>query len=128
MRDNEYTSYPRTDGNYFQTDDFNDANDAILNAKSFYQKEIAEISKNDVNFKGVLDVKNSIFDNKKVAEQNHTPLIIKKTLSLNDETKLKSTQTHNNLQLNHLHEAYSMIAKRWSLIQVLPDDVVEKET
>ncbi len=126
LRDNEYTSYPRTDGNYFQTDDFNDANDAILNAKSFYQKEIAEISKNDVNFTvSALDTKNGIFDNKKAAEQNHTPLIIKKTLSLNDETKLKSTQTHNNLQLNHLHEAYSMIAKR-CLIQVLPDDIVEK--
>ena len=137
LRDEDFTSYPRTNGNYFHEDDFKTINQAIISSKKYYENELKQLLANDNNFddtKIILDKKNGLFDNKKSVTQNHVPLTLVKILTASDIQTISKPQTHKNrktangkpLVLTHLKEAYDLIATR-CLIQVLPDDIIQKE-
>ena len=131
LRTEGYTSYPRTNGVYLKTDNFDDFNTAIKGAKEYYSQILSDIAKTDNDFnynKLVLDKNNKVFNNKKAETQNHAPLMIEKALANKDIQLFQTNPTHKErkIQLKHLKEAYDLIATR-CLIQVLPDDVIQKE-
>lgn len=130
LRDFEYTSYPRTNGNYFNTDDFNIVDKGIQDSLNYFSDKIKNIQLKDKNFNiKKLDIKNDVFNNKKAVNQNHTPIFIEKEVKEKDLQIFASNPKYdkrNGMVLKHLKEAYDMIATR-CLIQVMPDDIIEKE-
>ena len=131
LRNEGYTSYPRTNGNYFSTDDFDNFKDVINQAKQYFKQNLADLTVNDVKFNFddlVLTKDNKVFNNSKAATQNHNPLTIEKALSDKDLERFKTNPVHQErkLSLKHLKEAYDLIATR-CLVQILPDDVIQKE-
>ena len=131
LRDNGYTTYPGTDGNYFPKEDFNDLNNAVLCAAETFKAEINNIKSNDKQFAvSPLTTDNKIFNDAIAAKQNHLPLHILKALDDKDKALFASNPKYNKGAnsgvLKHLKEAYDLIATR-CLIQVLPDDIIQKE-
>lgn len=129
LKDNGYTSYPRTNGNYFMTDNLEIVQKTIDIATQYFAQEIKKIQSQDKKFTiQKLDEKNAVFDNKKAANQNHTPLHLEGVVSQKDLQLFASNPKHKerNIELKHLKEAYEMIATR-CLVQVMPDDIIQKE-
>lgn len=124
LREQGYTTYPRTDGNYFATADFEEVESQI--------KAALEYLKDEINSNGIksspLDKKNKIFDDKKAATQNHTPLMTIKAPTSSVVQEWEGSIKHSNGTINAglVAKAYDLIARRVA-IQVLQDDVVEKQ-
>lgn len=131
LRDEGYTSYPRTDGNYYSTKDFQEINQAVEISKKYYEKTISDIAKQDKLFELSnikIEKNNPIINDKKAAAQNHTPLTVQKILTQKDLDLFASNPTHSSrkIRLTHLKEAYELIAMR-CLIHALPDNILQKE-
>lgn len=140
LRDEGYTSYPRTNGNFFKTEDFKVADTAIKISLEYFSEKLKNIAKTDKKYQEVLSNQSAlqknhpIFNDKKADTQNHTPLTIYKAVGKEDLDLFASAPTHKErkdgngkpLKLKHLREAYELIATRHAL-QVLPDDEINKE-
>ncbi|MDD5406968.1 MAG: DNA topoisomerase [Sulfurovaceae bacterium] len=111
LRTNGFTTYPGTNGRYFSKNDNADVQNAFLTAKKYFNAEAAEYSK---------DV--PIFDDKKAAKQNHTPL--SPTAKLPTQRDVNEWQ---NQKLPKIKEGYELIAKR-ILVHFMPDDEIEKQS
>lgn len=134
LRNAEYTSYPRTDGNYFKKDDKADLEKSMMLAEKFFGKKIADFMKSDSSFKlGKLSTSDkNLFDDAKAEKQNHTPLILTNAISEKDYQEYAKRNVYfnrkgTNIKLEYLIEAYEMIGLR-CLIHLMPDDVIQKES
>ncbi len=110
LRIEGFTTYPGTNGRYFAQADKSDVQVAFVTAKKYFGIEATY--SNDV----------AIFDDKKAAKQNHTPLSV--TGKVPTERDLKEWESHS---LPRLKEAYDLIAKR-ILIHFLEADEIEKQS
>jgi DNA topoisomerase len=129
LNKNGYVSYPRSNGNYYAKEDFATFAKMIKDCQQVFSKEIQDLAKDDKKFNDLkLEKTNQVFNSKKAEKQNHLPLGITKPLTKSDYQLFASHPMHNErkIKLKYLLEAYNMIATR-CLIQVLPDDAVEKE-
>lgn len=123
LRQEGFTSYPRTNGHYFAKSDISEVSTSLASALEFY-KSFPIVKENLKTIK--IDFSNSIFDDKKAATQSHTPInITEKIPTEKDFTKWESV-VYKGKKLKKLKEAYELIAKRL-LIQFLPDDLIEKQ-
>lgn len=111
LRTNGFTTYPGTNGRYFSKNDNTDVQNAFLTAKKYFNADASEYSK---------DV--PIFDDKKAAKQNHTPL--SPTAKVPTQRDIEEWQAQN---LPKIKEGYELIAKR-ILVHFMPDDEIEKQT
>lgn len=112
LRNEGYTTYPRTDGNYFSKADLKEVQDAIETAKTIFSDWNNKLSS--------VTAKNYIFNDKKAAKQNHTPLSI--TSKVPDERVFDSWKKSS----KKYYEGYMLIASR-IFAAFLPDDKIEKQ-
>jgi len=111
LRTNGFTTYPGTNGRYFSKNDNTDVQNAFLTAKKYFDAGAAEYSK---------DV--AIFDDKKAAKQNHTPL--SPTAKMPTGRDIEEWQEQ---KLPKIKEGYELIAKR-ILVHFMPNDEIEKQS
>lgn len=141
LRFKGYTSYSRTDGNYYPTseigtdktspDGATGVNKLHEDVLTHYKKEIAELKANNQHY-DILPVTTDLplFDDAKAKKQNHTPIVVLKHLTPEDIKFLSQTHTpaegNSKMQLKHLREAFELVATRCA-VQFLPDDKVLKQ-
>jgi len=124
LRDEGFTTYPRTNGHYFSDDDIEEVKESLKTALKVFEKE--KIVKDNVSTIKV-DKKNDIFNNAKAKTQNHTPLSIKEKIpTTKDFDKWDSGVFYKGKKLKHVKEGYFLIAQRF-MIQFLPDDLIERQ-
>ncbi len=111
LRTNGFTTYPGTNGRYFSKNDNADVQNAFLTAKKYFNAEAAEYTKDA-----------PIFDDKKAAKQNHTPL--SPTAKVPTQRDIEEWQEQ---KLPKIKEGYELIAKR-ILVHFMPDDEIEKQS
>jgi len=111
LRTNGFTTYPGTNGRYFSKNDNTDVQSAFLTAKKYFNAEAAEYTKDA-----------PIFDDKKAAKQNHTPL--SPTRKVPTQRDIKEWQEQ---KLPRIKEGYELIAKR-ILVHFMPNDEIEKQS
>lgn len=109
LRQEGFTTYPGTNGRYFAPDDKEDVVNALNTANSYFDKN-AEFT-----------LKSYIFNAKKAAKQNHTPLSL--TSKIPTPKDLDTWAKHS---LPRIQEAYELIGKR-ILVAFLEDDKIEKQ-
>ena len=109
LRQEGFTTYPGTNGRYFALADKEEVADALQTASAYFQIE-TEFSD-----------KTYLFNDKKAAKQNHTPLSL--TAKIPTEADI---QTWEKQKLPKIKEAYELIAKRIA-VAFLPDDEIEKQ-
>lgn len=129
LRFKDYTTYSRTDGNYFATQDVERVQVMYDNCLTYFKNTLDTLKKQDKQFTiSKVDTSMAIFNDKKAAKQNHTPLYILRPLTDEDIHFLKQSHKSINgkMELKHLLEAYNLIATR-CMIQFLPDDIVRKQ-
>lgn len=121
LRDEGYTTYPRTDGNYYSKADMQDVQVALETAKQYF--------KNDMYFKNVqsLTTSNKIFDDKAASKQNHTPLSLKDKVPTDATFKVWEKVKYKDKWLKNVKVGYDLIATRFAL-QFLEDDEYEHQS
>lgn len=115
LRNEGFTTYPGTNGNYFAKTDAEEVEKAFDSLITYFKGE-----------KGVpggirFSTDTYIFNDKKAATQNHTPLNV--TGKLPTESDLVKWEK---ASLPFVKEAFELIAKR-ILVAFLPDDKIEKQ-
>ena len=111
LRREGFTTYPGTNGRYFAHTDKEEVMSALSAASTYFRV------KDDAPF----TTDTYIFNDKKAAKQNHTPLSI--TPNIPTPADFAAWEKH---KLPHLKEAYEMIARR-IVVAFLPDDAIEKQ-
>lgn len=123
LRDEGFTTYPRTNGHYFAKVDFTDVENSYDNAKKVFSKH-PYVLKHMPSIK--IDIKNPIFDTAKAEKQNHTPIIITTKTPTEKDFDRWDKAMYKGKKLKNVKEGYFLIANRF-MIQVLPDDEIERQ-
>ena len=111
LRDNGYSTYPRTNGNYFRTTELDAAQDAVDFAAAYFADKIKALG---VSPKKLTPSQNC-FNDEKAETQGHVPLHILKKAEP-ETVKQWQNGVHyqrsggQSLLLKHLKEAYELIA------------------
>lgn len=114
LRNEGFTTYPGTNGRYFAKSDRAEVEIAFGSIAKYFAAQ-------GVNLDATFSTDVAIFDDKKAAKQNHTPLSV--TGKVPDAADL---QTWKAQKLPFLQEAYELIAKR-VMVAFLPDDEIIKQ-
>jgi DNA topoisomerase-3 len=123
LREEGYTTYPRTDGHYFSIADKDEVQIAYQTINKVYNSinngnDITDIQPFSTNI--------SIFDDKKAAKQNHTPLSVTDKIP-NDNTFNKwENAVYKKTHLKKVKESYFYILNTLAA-QFLPDDKVKTQ-
>ena len=112
LRNEGFTTYPGTNGRYFSKEDKDEVIHALNIAKKYFNLKDDEVK---------FSLNSYIFNDKKAAKQNHTPLSLTGKVPTSDD--IKKWQNH---KLPRIKEAYELIAKRIA-VAFLPDDKIEKQ-
>ena len=120
LREEGYTTYPRTDGHYFSVADKDEVQIAYNTIKSVYGsgKELEGISS--------FSTSNSIFNDKAASKQNHTPLSITDKIPNSSSYSKWENASHKGKKLNKVKESYFHILNTLAA-QFLPDDEVQTQ-
>lgn len=110
LRSEGFTTYPGTNGRYFAQNDASDVQTAFLTAKKYFSID-AEYSNNA-----------GLFDDKKAAKQNHTPLSVTGKVPT-----ARDIEDWSKAKLPKLKEAYELIAKR-IIVHFMAGDEIEKQS
>lgn len=123
LRDEGFTTYPRTNGHYFSEDDIEEVKESLKTAlKLFGSEKIVLDNLSTIK----VDKKNNIFNNTKAKTQNHTPLSIKEKIPTVKDFSKWETALYKGKKLKHVKEGYFLIAHRF-MIQFLPDDLIQRQ-
>jgi DNA topoisomerase-3 len=120
LRDEGFTTYPRTDGHFFSKGDIEEVREAQATIKRLYAGK-SEIT-------GMFDVKvdNSIFNDQLASKQNHTPLSITKKVPSTKDFSVWDTASYKGKKLKSVKESYFLILGTLAA-NFLPDDSVETQ-
>lgn len=115
LRNEGFTTYPGTNGRYFAKSDRAEVETAFSSIAKYFVMQ-------GVNLDVTFSTEVAIFDDKKAAKQNHTPLSVTGKVPNADDLQTWKT----NQKLPFLQEAYELIAKR-IMVAFLPDDNIIKQ-
>ncbi|MCR1812106.1 DNA topoisomerase [Sulfurospirillum sp. hDNRA2] len=115
LRNEGFTTYPGTNGRYFSFTDREEVETAFNSIQHYFASQGTPIDSPKFSTNA------GLFNDKKAAEQNHTPLSV--TSKIPGATDLKNWEAH---KLPRLKEAYELIAKR-IMVSFLPDDEIIKQ-
>jgi DNA topoisomerase IA len=114
LRNEGFTTYPGTNGRYFAITDREEVQTAFGSITKYFTAQ-------GVALDATFSTEAAIFNDKKAAAQNHTPLSV--TGKVPDAADL---QTWKAQKLPFIQEAYELIAKR-IMVAFLPDDEIIKQ-
>jgi DNA topoisomerase-3 len=117
LREEGYTTYPRTDGHYFSEADKDEVSIAYETIKSVYNNgsEIEDMTS--------FSTSNSIFNDKAASKQNHTPLSVTDKVPNSNSYNKWENATYKGKKLLKVKESYFHILNTLAA-QFLPDDEV----
>jgi len=120
LRDEGYTTYPRTDGHYFAKEDVDEVKTALKTIKAVYSNESNPLEK---ELSQTVSTNIPIFNDAKAKKQNHTPLNV--TDKIPNQTTFNKWENVNykKKKLKKVKEAYFYILNIMAA-QFLPDDEV----
>jgi len=110
LREEGFTTYPGTNGRYFANTDKEEVQQALTTATKYFNLA-------DTNF----TTDTYLFNDKKAAKQNHTPLSI--TTKIPTQADIETWEAH---KLPNVKNAYELIAKRIA-VAFLDNDEIEKQ-
>jgi len=122
LRDEGFTTYPRTNGHFFAKDNIIDVENSYKNSHKVFKSHPYIMKYKTAK----ITTKNAIFNDIKASKQNHTPIVITDKTPTEKDFKKWESALNKGKKLKKVKEAYFLIANRF-MIQILPDDLIEKQ-